>query len=332
MSNFELTEGEIEMDLKQHWERYFENHKNPCFVNDKPTGELLYCNESFANLYGLTEDWKGKKFHEVVSTCSIQSLEKYPNWDLQEIFETETYNTDLNQRFLVKSTVILDKDTIFNEIISLDENIQENSRFEDAMTRCVEIFEQRDETKVALTAFTELLADFYDAELAYIYRLHKENSTIEPVTSWVSPDFKPSEQGKSKMGKEGLFSWFQSPETPSLIISDVGQAVNDKTLEDIKTTFCVKNVVFAKVEDGSGEVVGFVGVSNRRDANQFVDFRFISTIARFVAQDVSKDIVDSTLFKLHYHDSLTGMYNRGIWSKNGSDYKKSTQNHGCHFR
>lgn len=101
------------MDTKKLWDRYFENHKHPCFLNVKGTGELLYCNESILSLYGFTEDWKGRTFHDLISTDSIQSSKDYPDWDIQDIFETESYNKKMNQRFRIKSAKIFDNDTIF---------------------------------------------------------------------------------------------------------------------------------------------------------------------------------------------------------------------------
>ncbi len=313
------------MDNNGLWSKYFQHHKYPCFVNDKKSGELLYCNEDFLSLYQVTEDWRGQKFSDVVSICSIQAAQEFPDWDIQDVFETETYNNDLNQRFMVRSAVIVDRETIFNEIIPLDETVDKDSQFDSAMTRCIEIYEQRTDSKETLTAFAQLLAEFYNAELAYIYRFHKHDKSIEPLTSWVAPDFKPSEinTGSSRMGKEGLYDWFTSEETPSLIIGDLNTGNNHPSLKDIMYTFAIRNVVFAKVVNTQSEVIGFVGVSNRRDTSKFIDLRFISTISRFVAQDVSKDVVDTALFKLHYQDVLTGLPNREGYTQKIQSYTEN---------
>lgn len=303
------------MNRLAQWTRFFENHKYPCFINVKSTKELVYCNDSFLELYKVQDGWHGKKFYDVISFNSIQASKEFPDWEIQDVFETETYNKEKNRRFLVRSSKIFDDDTIFNEIIPLDSKVEENSVFEQAMTRCVNIYQNTEDSKTVLNSFTELLAEFHNSQVAFIYRFHKNDYDIEPLTSWVADDFEPSENTIPKLGKKRVYEWFTSPATPSIIICDRNNNNDDIFLHDIMETFFVKNIVFCKIENNVGETIGVVGVSNRRESSKYVDFRLISTISRFVSQHIAKESIDTKLFELHYRDTLTGMYNRECYAQ-----------------
>lgn len=120
------------MEQTKLWARFFDHHKNPCFITDVETGTLLYANPEFFHLYGLNEDVIGKAYYDVIDPSNVHTDKEFPNWNQQEVFDTESYNKQLNMRFTVHASKLDNKNHIFTEMMSVDHDLHANSIFEEA--------------------------------------------------------------------------------------------------------------------------------------------------------------------------------------------------------
>ncbi|MFI3250239.1 MAG: EAL domain-containing protein, partial [Eubacteriales bacterium] len=300
------------MDKIKLWQTYFDTNSSPCVVTDKETVEILYCNNAFLQIFEKGNSIIGKYFYDIIPLTDCYMEEKLPDWDNQDYYETESYNETLNMRFLMKATLDKSNNSVFCIMIPTESDIISNVEFEKAMTRCVEIFDKEQESRLALEELSFLMSEFYDSEVGYIYHFDEVNDKVVCVAHYTAPDYKPNGGATTSVGMAAIIKWFQDENTPTIVMGDIE---NDKeaihpTLLDIIHTFQVRNIAFHKVQDGKGNFVGMVGVTNRRNPTKLFDRRLIATIARFVAQDVVNGLADSTLFHHQHRDSLTGFYNR----------------------
>ncbi len=304
------------MDRIKQWARYFDHHKYPCFITDLDKGALLYGNPDFLALYGLSEEAFGKAYYDVIDQSNIHTEKEFPNWKQQEVFDTESYNKQLNMRFSVHATKLQHDNAIFTEMISVDHDLQANSHFEEAMSRCIEIYNQPADTVVL--SFMELLAEFYDCQRAYVYRFDMETKTINCVSQWSDdPKFQMKQDVNAKLDGVFLIDWLEKAHEVGIVMADRTAENFDpnSTIANFMNTFHMENITLCGVENANHKFVGVVGISNRRDSSVFFDRRLITTISRFIAQDLTQEAFDATLFQLHYRDSLTGFYNRAGYSQ-----------------
>lgn len=304
------------MDKAKLWETHYDNNRCPCFITDRTTVEILYCNPAFLQLFNKDKSMIGSNFYDIVSLSDTHLEDSLPDWKNQDYYETETYNETLNMRFLLKATYDKVDDTIFCTLIPTELDLEANYEFEKAMTRCVEIFDNKKANSHTMEDFSLLLADFYDSEVAYVYHFDQKNKKVVCVAHYTSQDYQQNGGSTSSMGMDSIIRWFQDDTTPTIIIADIEhkKTAIHPVLQDIIETFQVRNVVFHKVEDGKGNFVGMVGVTNRRDTSKLFDRRLISTVARFVAQDVVNGLSNATEQQQENRDTLTGLFNRDGYS------------------
>ncbi len=303
------------MNQNPPWELLFKNHEYPCMILHKEQYKLLYFNEKYGKLFAYTEDSIEKCLHELVKPEDVQIKGEFPDWDLMESYTTECYDKKLNATFIVNCALIENRTAIFYEFVPA-ETAQENLHFEEAMTRCMEIYQQPPES--ILISMLELLADFYQCHRAYVYRLNFTDYTINCVAQWCSdPTYRVVQEVGTKMDATHLIGWIQNESEAGIVRADRNAEDFDSTstIASIMDTFHMENIILCTVEDVDHNVVGVVGITDREDTASKFDPRLITTISRFVAQEVNRSATDEALFKLHFRDSLTGFYNRSGYAQ-----------------
>ncbi|MFI3254909.1 MAG: bifunctional diguanylate cyclase/phosphodiesterase [Eubacteriales bacterium] len=304
------------MDKQKLCQILFGNHKNPCFLTDRTTCECLYANDEFFRVYQVSRDIIGSNFYEYISMEESHLEEAFPDWDKQDFYETDSYNSRLNQRFFMRAGYIRESNVIFCEMIPTNNDLEANSSFEEAMTRCMEIYGQPEET--VLISFMELLCQFYESERAYVYRFNFTDNTINCVSQWcLDPQFNITKEIGTKMDCTFLIKWLEEENVGGIVTANREAEDFDQntTIAKIMETFQMKNVTLCTVEDSNHKPVGLVGLSNRQDYRKLLDRRLLHTISRFVALDVSKQAGSDRLFHVENRDVLTGFYNRFAYDK-----------------
>lgn len=176
------------MDRKNLYDVYFGNNRNPCVITNKDTYECLYANEEFFRVYNVDREVIGKNFYDYVPMVENHMEEPLPDWDKQDYYQSDAYNVRLNRQFLLRAVLNRADNTVFCETIPAENDLEKNSGFEIAMTRCMDIYQQPEET--VMISFMELLCDFYDCERAYVYRFNFTDNSINCVSQWcIDPQF-----------------------------------------------------------------------------------------------------------------------------------------------
>ncbi len=303
------------MDKVKKWKIYYDNHKNACFVTDRDTSQCLYANEEFFRVYAVSRDIIGHNFYDYVPMIENHLEDDIPDWNTQEIYETEAYNFRLNRRFFLRAVFDPRDNAVFCESIPIENDLEKNYSFELAMTRCMEIYQQPEDT--IMISFMELLCDFYDCQRAYAYRVNFQNNTIACISQWCQdPAQRVTEEIATETEAAFLLNWLEKDSIAGIVSADRKKQNQEDSVElRVLNTFNIENITLCTIENFNHEIIGAVGVSNLKDTNKVLDRRLLSAISKFVAQDVTKNVTGENLFHVENRDVLTGLYNRFAYDK-----------------
>lgn len=313
------------MTQESQWELILQHNHYPCFVADMDTYDLVYVNSEYMKLLPNEEKVIGKKFFEAIVNDNVIDFEEISlNWQDNEIIIRQLDNRRLNIRFQVDMTLLKEEGLILGVLLPREESKAVITHFETAMTRCMDIFGQAPETM--LYSFMELLTEFYQSQRAYVYRFNFEENIINCVAEW---PHNPEDTGTKDIGtimdSAILVDWIQRENKNGIVLADTTDPDFDKesTLGKIMTAFDVSNITLSTVEDSHRRVIGVVGLSNRGNFSTNFDNRLLSTVSKFVAQDVTKQAADSSIFTMHHRDGLTGMHNRVAYARRTDQFKET---------
>lgn len=253
------------------WDIYFRNNPYSCFITEQDSGVILYYNDSFEKLLHLQESALGKTFEEIMGSGDNRLNKVLPNWDKQDVFEAEIYNREFNMNFRVRAALMYQQNVIFCELTPIEFELQANHKFEDAISKCMEIY-WKAPNKIMIS-FMELLCEFYQCERAYVYRFNFENNTINCVAQWCEDtNFRVTEEIGTKMDSTFLINWLDKENETGIVMAsrDDDDFKENPTLQKIMHTFKMENLTLCTVEDVNHKNVGLVGVSNRTNYHSFL--------------------------------------------------------------
>lgn len=281
------------------------NNRYPCYIREKNSFEITYANKEFFDSFQCDESIYSKKITDLIkidqNSCH-QTVDKALN---KSSWEFKFFHQPTSKNYSGTSTVLSDDNTVFCEYQVYTDKDLEN-KFEQAMARCMDIYQQ---TTDILVSFMELLCDYYECDRAFVYSFNKETTTFNCVSSWSLDDHEIIKEIKKEQNSDFLIKWIQDyNEAGIVMIDDVNN--ENAILSKILKSFEIKNTIICAVLDENNQVIGIVGLSNRRKLTDFFDRRLINTIARFVAQNVAKAVINEAIFREEHRDPLTGLYNR----------------------
>ncbi len=302
------------MPIVKHWNALLKNHRNPCFVVDITTNEVLFLNPAMDKLLDGRQNVVGEKFYHIIPCNNpLGETECSLNWDLQDFHEYKIYDSTLKKKFIVTHSKVNvgGKDFDLN-LYAPNQQEHDEHNFEDTMTRCISVLQNENK----FDALLQILGEFYDADKAYLYLVQRSDMKIPCKASWrknedivVTPDL------SDKMDAKVLLDWFETRNEMGIIeAAKIHSSFCEKSVEaQVLNAFNLKNIVMCVVEDQNKEALGMVIVSNRE--NVTADYRLLQAVAQFMERDISKSEMQSTLQQLNETDLLTGFYSRSIYSQ-----------------
>lgn len=301
---------------KNQWDIYFKEHKYPCIITNKETQVIVYYNREFEKLMDIDSSEIGSRIFDIIKMDEIHLTNMNPNWDDIDYFESESYNKRLHRKFKLKLSKMEDGENIFCETVPLENSLYDNVVFEKAVTECMELLETSDGNMYP--KLMKMMADFYDAERAYVYRFDLDENTINCIAQWCDdPSFRVTQEVGTKIGTSIIMNWLEGENDAGIVSASNKIAYKEGAIEEtILEKFDLENVTMCNIEDAKRNVVGFVGVSNRSDEDKSFDRRLMYTVSKLIAQDVANKKNESDMMELHFKDELTGCYNRTGYTHN----------------
>ncbi|MFI3255420.1 MAG: GGDEF domain-containing phosphodiesterase [Eubacteriales bacterium] len=304
------------METNQHWEILFQRHKEPCFLVDAKTDEVVYLNDNMKLLLGNNLEVIGEKFYKVIKNEVVNgngSVEEIPpnfDWSEGKVLEREVYDSTMNLHFNI--TVLLleykDKTLYFMKCIPETLVSEKTSCFEQAMTDCIAIMQEDEKTRVP--HLLEVLGKHYGADKTYLYRVDHDTMHLPCINYWkksreilVSPDL------SLKMDVSRLLEWLKTRNEAGMLEATlVADQNSHNTGEDLLQVYHLNDLVMSVVEDEAKEAVALLIVSNRTASQN--DFRLIQAVSKFVEHDITHSQIKDSVCQETSLDILTGFRTR----------------------
>ncbi len=303
------------MTAGQYFDSIFSESNVPCFVAELETNIVISVNEAFENLLLVKQEVLGKSFDNITTN----NPEKCPytftkEWEYSDIKSTEVFVEFTGKRYSITNTKIDFTGTSYNlcKFIEIEKGFNEGISFDEAMTQCINIFHQPHETVVSLM---KLLAQFYRAERAYIYRIDTELSTMHCTAQWCkTPEFQVTHEIESKIDTNIWIPWAKTKQKSGILQIDPSKNQYDPDSAEAMMikTFHMKNCVLGFIEDEHENMTGMVGFSNYQSRK--LDYRLLRAMLRFVVQNLNQEPIESTIALLNTAP-LTGVASRTVYAE-----------------
>ncbi|MFI3254792.1 MAG: bifunctional diguanylate cyclase/phosphodiesterase [Eubacteriales bacterium] len=303
------------MTAGQYFDSVFKETELPCFVAELKSNIVISVNKAFEDLLLVKQELVGKSFENIVTNNSEKCTYLFnDSWDYDDIKKTDIFVEFTGKRYDIINIKVDFSGTSYNlcKFLQKDNTINQSLTFEEAMTHCINIFHQPQETVVSLM---ELLARFYGADRAYVYRVDPQISTIHCTAQWcVDPEFHVTQEIESKIDTSVWLPWVKSKQYAGIIQIDPSKTHYEDDSEEMQLlkAFHMKNCVLGFLEDEHENVIGMVGFSNYTTAK--LDFRLLRAMVRFVIQNLNQEPIESTMALLNI-DPLTGVSSRSVYSE-----------------
>lgn len=174
------------------------------YVVDMSTYELVYLNQTIKELIGMDEgdsSCLGKKCFKVLQGKD-KPCEFCTNHLLRvgEFYEWEYYNQLIGDYFFIKDTMfayqgrmlrleIADKAT---KRVEERRSLMNMLETELALIQCVHTLTENNNQQVAIDSLLKIIAEFYDADRAYIFEIHYESGIIVNTYEWCGRGVEPA--------------------------------------------------------------------------------------------------------------------------------------------
>lgn len=199
-----------------------------------------------------------------------------------------------------------------NAKILSNQTIEKELEIQSTLLDCVRTLSEIEDTQLAIDSFLKILAEYYQADRAYIFEFSSDKLRMNNTYEWCKEGVIPAigflqnlsihliDLWMYKFVQGGPF-YLSSLEHQYEKDSDEYRILHEQEIESLITAPLMKNK----------EIVGFVGVDNPRvNVESMV---LIVSITSFIYNDIRRRKNMEMLRKLSFFDSLTNAYNRNAY-------------------
>ncbi|MFI3250449.1 MAG: bifunctional diguanylate cyclase/phosphodiesterase [Eubacteriales bacterium] len=307
------------MELLNYLKMLTNDCANLCYFTDFTTDELLYVNQVMERKFQIFESYTGKKSAEVLSEfiplCDGATKARADQGeDVQATIYSEYLQIHLHSHTSVLE--ICGRKMLFVKYFLTNfamEQLGSNQTFEEAMTKCLELFTLPDKEQ-SIQGLLQLLGEYYGCETTCVYEFDRKNLLMSRSFSWYADHNTtiPPQKGDAENLNEFL-EW----------LDDQPDYINFETIDDTKMSethktaffkrFCISNLTFNKLKIDDGDLFGIVGINNRQ--SPMIDPRLLKAISVFVVDRFHEINTSISMKALTETDLLTGFFNRTMYAE-----------------
>lgn len=302
------------MDTKGYLELLFNDSANSYYFAEVDTYNLLFVNKVMEKKLRTYEDFTQKKCYEMIhnrtTPCNFCPMAKIKDSEFleQRIFNevTRSYHRANSTLMTINATKIC---ACKYFVAFVDESAMKIS-YNKAISKCIDILNNK-KAGEAIKEFLPLLGQYHQCEQTFIYELDLENKAITSKFTWSrEKDAEDIDYNEDKRFIEDFMVWLIATSTEEYI--EVNGA-DDYAETDFETKLLsmnhAKNFVIYPLKNRMGKIMGYVGLTNRPTKTEF-DSRLVQTVARYVQESYSKNVLVNEMKAVNYLDDQTGFFNR----------------------
>ncbi len=297
-----------------------DNTENLIYITDPDTYEMIHMNNAALSAFDLhaESEWKNKKCHELLyaknTPCEFCTNDKLES---DNIFEWTFKNPILNRTYLYKDRLIemdnklvkLQVATDITQLVELEDELTNKFEEQQLLLECIKLLMKNDSPDVLINNLLKLVSQFYDSKKGIIYQVMPEENQAMNTYIWANPEFKNDEEDNKPI--------------PLNVAQYIGQALaegrglayisrDDEKYRDSEFVASMnkefKSIMLAAISDAKGNGVGIIGMINA--TKNLEKAWLLQSVSAFIADFLEKNKLITTLNKLSYFDTLTGVKNR----------------------
>lgn len=328
------------MELLKELFDYFEGADEAVYVSDVETDELIFMNRYLRESLGYTDAdaYVGKKCHKILQGnnspcefCNNQDLEvgKFAVWAHE--------NPVLNQRFMVKDTMILldgrkCRIEVANEMNSsgMEKAAHYFTQREAILNECLQLFFVTPDPDESVDGLLDYLGKIFHGDRAYIFEID-ENDTTSNTYEWCAPGIKPQIDILQNLSISEIDYWTE--------IFAQEDTVKIRNIEDIRKEYPatysllkpqkIDSLVAGAIQE-NGVLKGFIGIDNPSADSVPLLAQVLKELGKYMIPQLKRRDLYRRFNQMSYHDLLTGSYNHnamfahnmlsGNWKSFGAVY------------
>lgn len=295
------------------------------YIADPVTHDLYYMNAMCLKTLGNPpeEQWRRKKCYKVLqgldAPCPFCTNEKLTR---ESFYNWEHHNTLLERYFdiqdkLVEFEGVLARLEIAKDVTGrkmMEQDLKRRLKEQQVLNNCVALLHTADAPDISINKLLAQLAEFHDAERAYIFAISADGLEIDNTYEWCVEGIEPQIEMLQHVPKEVVAHWFEKYEEQGEFYIDslTDELDPDSDEFQILDVQGITSLVTAPLRNVRGVATGFIGVDNpKKDVkNTFI----IRTVSNFIADFIDKNEKIRILNKISYYDNLTDLKNRHSYS------------------
>ncbi len=295
------------------------------YIIDMESYEMLYMNDKAKQILGLDDDgeWRNRKCYDVVHGVGY-ACECCPNSIVNEkgFYAYERYNQRSGRLFYQKYKLITFDGRKAKLVVSIDisqlrktaNELNTKLKIERTMLKCVKTLYEVDDMGHAINQLLEIIAQFYSADRAYIFEFDDIGYMMDNTYEWCGEDISSSIKSLKNIEITVIDRWIKAFEESGEIVINSVEKDLDKTSVEYKLLKAQGiEMLMAAPLCFENRIVGFLGVDNpRANTDSLI---VLQTVSAFVVDDIFKQKNLIELYRLSYHDKLTGVGNRHAYVK-----------------
>lgn len=298
------------MDILKYCEIHLDDNNPPCLLADYKTDKILFLNTTMKELLGNKTDIVGRKFYEVMTSRKSSKIKMVrDSWNFNDVTEAQIYSDELSMRFRVKHMPFEINGEKYNlcKYISLTSHDGKNLTFEEAVTQCIGIIQNRENNPIP--ELLELLGLYYDAEQTYYYYWDKDLNQIICDNKWghAAQDNSVVNVGEH-IETSMMRQWLKTRNETGIIDEDnsLKNYSSDSIGGQMLEFFGFDNVVLNSIENTNKHVMAAIALCNRRETS--IDYQFLQVVSKFIENIVTQAEMKEAIEEINQKDILTGFY------------------------
>ncbi|MBQ3515482.1 MAG: EAL domain-containing protein [Lachnospiraceae bacterium] len=305
------------------------------YVSDVETHELYYINKTGRRLIE-SHDPIGQKCYKVLqgkqepcSFCTNHLLFKH------QFYRWEKTNPVFDRKYILKDKLIswngrpsrLEIATDITHQENVSNETREKLKIEKTIVKCIHELTRADNLTSAINSVLQSIAEFYQADRAYIFEIDYANKVCHNTYEWCNRGITPQIDNLQNVTIDVIERWLAIFESePMVVIPDIDTI--KETSPDEYLILKEQNISSLLVTPFRSEtdkkVSGFIGVDNPSWFTK--DYALLESLSYFIIDEMKKRALSEQLFFMSYHDALTGVYNRNCYKKDLEIFSSAFKN------
>lgn len=302
------------------WE-FFENMKEPVYVADTDSYELVYMNKNAIEKYGFKsqEDFVGKKCYEVLQGC-LSPCAMCNNGELTSgsFREWQYYNPKVDRHFLLKDTLIEEDGRHFRMEIAVDITAQEQRSgllrnyqdLEKIVNNGISLAMNEPVPDKSLEIILEYIGIALKGERTYIFERNSSGGD-DNTYEWVAAGITPEKDNLQNLPPEVCANWYKNfSEDKNIVIENIEDIRESDPLqyENLKRQNIHSISVVPLYLDG--QVLGFYGIDNPPKHKLDYASNMLQIMGHFIVSTLKRRNLVKQLQDMSFCDQLTKLGNR----------------------